>query len=104
MKHKVNLDDVIHEKNRLLILSFLLKADELSFNDLKELTGLTDGNLVSHLKILEEHKIIEVKKSFLGRKPRTTYKFTALGRKRFSDYLEALKDFLNEISKEEQNG
>lgn len=93
MKHKVNLDDVIHEKNRLLILSFLLKADELSFNDLKELTGLTDGNLVSHLKILEEHKIIEVKKSFLGRKPRTTYKFTALGRKRFSDYLEALKDF-----------
>ena len=104
MKHKVNLDDVIHEKNRLFILSFLLKADELSFNDLKELTGLTDGNLVSHLKILEEHKIIEVKKSFLGRKPRTTYKFTALGRKRFSDYLEALKDFLNEISKEEQNG
>ena len=104
MKDKVNLDDVIHEKNRLLILSFLLKADELSFNDLKELTGLTDGNLASHLKILEENKIIDVKKSFIGRKPRTTYKFTALGRKRFSEYLDSLKNFLNEISKEEQNG
>ena len=104
MKNKVNLDDVIHEKNRLLILSFLLKADELSFNDLKELTGLTDGNLASHLKILEENKIIDVKKSFLGRKPRTTYKFTSLGRKRFSEYLDSLKNFLNEISKEEQNG
>ncbi len=100
MKNKVNLNDVIHEKNRLLILSLMLKEGELSFGDLKEFTGMTDGNLASHLRILEENKIIEVKKSFLRRKPRTTYKLTSLGKEKFINYLETLKKFLNEISEE----
>lgn len=104
MKNKVNLNDVIHEKNRLLILSLMLKEGELSFGDLKEFTGMTDGNLASHLRILEENKIIEVKKSFLRRKPRTTYKLTSLGKEKFINYLETLKKFLNEISEEANNG
>ncbi len=102
MHGKVFFDDVIHEKSRFLILGFLLKENELSFNELKELTGLTEGNLASHLRMLEDNKIIEVKKDFAGRRPKTTYKFTPSGKKKFIAYLEMLKEFLIEISKEEE--
>ncbi len=103
MNDKVfNFDEVIHEKTRLMILGFLLKEGELSFSDLKELLNLTDGNLTSHLKTLEINGIIEVKKTFIGRRPKTFYKLTKEGKERFINYLNNVKDFLNFLIKKEE--
>ncbi|MGB9749288.1 MAG: winged helix-turn-helix domain-containing protein [Caldisericia bacterium] len=103
MNDKVfKFDDVIHKKTRLMILGLLLKEDELSFSDLKEALNLTDGNLTSHLKILEINGIIDVKKTFIGRRPKTFYKLTKEGKERFINYLNNVKDFLNFLIKKEE--
>jgi len=103
MNDKVfDFDDVIHEKTRLMILALLLKEEELSFSDLKEALNLTDGNLTSHLRILEMNEIIDVKKTFIGRRPKTFYKLTKEGKERFINYLNNVKDFLNFLIKKEE--
>jgi DNA-binding HxlR family transcriptional regulator len=95
MNYKVfDFNNVIHEKNRLLILTLLLKCEKMSFSELKENLNLTDGNLVSHLKVLEDNKIIEIEKRFVGRKPKTFYKLTKDGKEKFLNYLNDLKNFL----------
>lgn len=96
MRYKVNeLDNVIHERSRLLILTLLLKEGKLSFSELKERLNLTDGNLVSHLRILEDNELINVEKKFVKRKPKTFYSLSEKGRKKFMDYLEKIKDSFN---------
>jgi len=85
------LERVFHEPNRLAILSALCASDEpVSFTELRDLCGLTDGNLNRHLKALEENGIIKVKKSFVDRKPRTTVSITSRGLDRFQTYIDAL--------------
>ena len=79
---------------RLGIMSALMVNDSLSFNDLKDLLGVTDGNLASHLKALEKFELIIVSKQFIGRKPNTTYHATILGRKRFKEHLNALEKLI----------
>ncbi len=91
------LDPVIHERVRLGILGLLAQADELSFRDLKAALGVSDGNLASHLRLLEERGYVAVRKTFVGRRPRTYYHLTPEGRRRFLSYLETLTDFLSEI-------
>lgn len=83
-------------KVRLGIMSVLMVNDAMSFNELKELLELTDGNLASHLKALEKFDFIDVKKEFIDRKPNTTYLSTSLGRKAFEDHLLALEELLKE--------
>ncbi|MCD6168860.1 MAG: transcriptional regulator [Caldisericia bacterium] len=96
MRYKVNeLDNVIHERSRLLILTLLLKEGKLSFSELKERLNLTDGNLISHLRILEDNELINVEKKFVKRKPKTFYSLSEKGRKKFMDYLEKIKDSFN---------
>lgn len=68
---------------------------KLSFNELKELLELTDGNLASHLKALEKSEYVSVTKSFIGRKPNTTYKITTSGKKAFELHLKALEELIN---------
>lgn len=75
-------------------MSVLVVNDSVSFNELKELLQLTDGNLASHLKALEETKYIEFQKQFAGRKPLTTYKATEKGHKAFTDHLQVLEDMI----------
>jgi DNA-binding HxlR family transcriptional regulator len=62
-------------------MSALMVNDELNFNELKELLNITDGNLASHLKALEENTFIKVEKGFIGRKTNTTYHITKNGEK-----------------------
>ena len=81
-------------KARLNIMSVLMVNDTQSFNALKELLGLTDGNLATHLRALEESGYVAVQKQFIGRKPNTTYSATASGRQAFSDHLNALEEFI----------
>ena len=81
-------------KVRLGIMSVLMVNDAMSFNELKELLELTDGNLASHLKALEKFKFIDVRKEFIDRKPNTTYLATQEGQKAFEDHLLALEELI----------
>ena len=96
MKNPIlNLQKVFESRIRLGIMSALMVNDTLDFNTLKELLGLTDGNLASHLKALEQQEIILVSKQFIGRKPSTTYKATDRGRDLFRMHLAALEKLIN---------
>jgi DNA-binding HxlR family transcriptional regulator len=89
-----NLQKVFESRIRLGIMSALMVNDTVDFNTLKELLGLTDGNLASHLKSLEHQEIIVVSKQFIGRKPSTTYKATEHGREMFRWHLAALEELI----------
>jgi len=91
------LDPVLHERVRLGILTLLVQADELDFITLKEALGVTDGNLAQHLRVLEEAGVVAVRKTFVGRRPRTYYRLTPQGRRRFLKYLECLRDLLQSL-------
>ncbi len=85
------LDRVIHERLRLGIVSALTINTTLTFNELKDLLGATDGNLSAHARKLEEAGYLRCKKSFVDRVPRTEYSLTDLGRERFEEYLTHLE-------------
>jgi DNA-binding HxlR family transcriptional regulator len=96
MKNPIsNLQKVFESRIRLGIMSALMVNDSLDFNALKELLALTDGNLASHLKALEQQEIIVVSKQFVGRKPSTTYKATESGKDLFRLHLVALEQLIN---------
>jgi DNA-binding HxlR family transcriptional regulator len=96
MKNPIsNLQKVFESRIRLGIMSALMVNDTLDFNALKELLALTDGNLASHLKALEQQEIIVVSKQFVGRKPSTTYKATGSGKDLFRLHLTALEQLIN---------
>ena len=87
------LDRLIHERVRLGIVSALAGVDRLSFNELKSLLKVSDGNLSVHARKLEEAEYISCAKSFDGRIPKTEYRLTATGRRaleRYLDHMEAL--------------
>lgn len=81
------LDRLIHEPARLGIVSALAAAESLSFNDLKQALSLTDGNLAVHTRKLETAGYVDCEKSFRGRKPHTTYRLTARGRRALERYV-----------------
>ena len=78
-------------------MSSLLVNEDVSFNQLKELIAVTDGNLASHLKTLEDNGFIKVHKGFTGRKTSTTYSVTKAGEKAFKVHLEALEKMIRSI-------
>ena len=86
-----NLDKVLEHRVRLQIMSVLVTNDGYEFNSLKEMLGITDGNLASHIKALEREKYLSVSKSFVDRKPNTKYKITERGRSAFKKHLDALE-------------
>ncbi|MEO5942675.1 MAG: transcriptional regulator [Ferruginibacter sp.] len=89
-----NLNKLFDSRVRLGIMSALMVNDEVNFNDLKELLQITDGNLASHLKALEENSIIKVEKGFVGRKTNTTYSITKSGQKIFKAHIDALEKMI----------
>ncbi len=92
-----DLDPIIHNRVRLGILTLLLKNERLDFKTLREELGLTDGNLASHLRILEREGLVRYEKTFKGRKPITYYELTEEGRERFERYLRTLKELLKDL-------
>jgi DNA-binding MarR family transcriptional regulator len=86
-----NLDKAFENRTRLGIMSALMVNDYLAFNTLKELLGITDGNLASHLKSLEKSNYIIYKKDFLDRKPNTTYAATQAGKTAFIKHINAIE-------------
>lgn len=89
-----NLNKAFDSRIRLGIMSSLMVNEEVNYNDLKELLQVTDGNLASHLKGLEESAYIKVYKGFIGRKTNTTYKATKVGEKAFKQHLDALEQMI----------
>ena len=88
------LNKVFDSRIRLGIMAVLAVNENLDFNALKEYLEVTDGNLASHLKALEKEEYIEVKKSFVGRKPNTKYEMTPKGRQAFGDHLKGLQGLI----------
>lgn len=88
------IDDVIHQKVRLGVMSGLMASGECDFNFLKAALGVSDGNLSTHLTVLEESGYIQVRKEFQGKKPRTTYSPTEAGKRAFVSYVAALEEMV----------
>ena len=96
MKDLLNeLDKAFENRIRLGIMSALVVNDFMDFNSLKELLGVTDGNLASHLKSLEKSEYINYRKEFLGRKPNTNYSATESGKSAFKKHINAIEQLLN---------
>lgn len=89
-----NLDKAFESRVRLGIMSVLTASGQSDFNTLKGMLGVSDGNLASHIRALEELGYIETQKQFIGRKPNTSYMVTDGGRKAFSAHIEALTSLL----------
>ncbi|HEY9489634.1 MAG TPA: transcriptional regulator [Chryseosolibacter sp.] len=85
------MDKILEHRVRLQIMSVLITNNLFDFNSLKEVLGVTDGNLASHIKALEKEKYLSVSKSFVDRKPNTKYKITERGRNAFKKHLNALE-------------
>ena len=99
IEHLEDINKAFESKVRLGIMSVLMVNDEIDFNSLKELLGVTDGNLASHTRALESLEYIVVKKQFVGRKPKTTFARTGKGEKAFREHLQALESFLNKVER-----
>jgi DNA-binding HxlR family transcriptional regulator len=96
-KTPVELDRVIHERVRLAIVSALASAQSLSFNELKDLLDITDGNLSVHARRLEEAGFVACEKSFVDRVPRTEYQLTAAGRRALDEYLDHMESLIRRV-------
>ena len=92
----LQLDRVIHEKGRLAILSSLAASPELSFTELRQVLNMTDGNLTTHIRTLQESGYVSVTKSFLNKRPLTTCSLTTAGRKAFQAYLNLLEEIIRQ--------
>ena len=91
------LDPAIHAPARLMILAFLGAVDSADFTFLLTQTGLTRGNLSTHISRLEESGYVEVTKEFVERVPRTLYKLTSAGRKAISTYRENMRQVIDQL-------
>lgn len=89
------LNKLFENRVRLGIMSVLIINDSYDFINLKEALGVTDGNLASHLKALEENDLIKVNKQFIGRKPNTSYSVTQNGAQLFRTHIKALEAIIN---------
>ena len=95
MKNPIeNLNKIFDSRIRMGAMSILIVNEEVSFNDLKRMLDVTDGNLASHMINLEENGYIKVHKGFIGRKTNTTYSITRAGEKAFKDHIEALENMI----------
>jgi DNA-binding MarR family transcriptional regulator len=92
----LQLDRVIHEKGRLAIMSMLAATPELSFTEMRNALGMTDGNLTTHIRTLQEAGYLAVSKTYEKNRPLTTCSLTANGRKAFASYIDLLEQILQQ--------
>ncbi|MFN2275164.1 MAG: winged helix-turn-helix domain-containing protein [Anaerolineales bacterium] len=92
-----DLDHVIHAPARLMVLTYLYVVDSADYIFLKNMTGLTWGNLATHLGKLEESGYIEIKKTFQGKKPHTIIHLTEHGRSAFQAYKQSMQQVLDDL-------
>jgi len=95
----LQLDRVIHEKGRLAIMSLLAASPELSFTELRDTLNMTDGNLTTHIRTLQEAGYVSVTKSYFNKRPLTTCALTPAGRKAFAEYVSMLEKIVQQTRK-----
>ncbi|MBO6517655.1 MAG: transcriptional regulator [Bacteroidia bacterium] len=93
MIEKIN--KAFESRVRLGIMSVLMVNDWMDFNSIKELLDVTDGNLSSHMSALEKLSYLEIRKEFVGKRPKTSYRVTQDGRRAFKEHLNGLENLLN---------
>jgi DNA-binding transcriptional ArsR family regulator len=98
LRSVTELDRLIHEPARLLILTILSAAASADFLFLQRETGLTKGNLSAHLSKLEEAGYVKIEKTFKGKLPLTVCRLTATGKKALSQYRQQLQDFMDKTA------
>lgn len=96
----LQLDRVIHEKGRMGIMSLLAASADLSFTELRDTLQMTDGNVVSHIRTLQEAGYVAVAKSFQNNRPLTTCSLTVAGRKAFTGYIALLEQIVRQTKGE----
>jgi len=99
MKGFTALNKAFESRVRLGVMSVLMVNEWVSYRELKDLLGLTDGNLASHISALEKNQFIEIEKKFVGKKPQTSYRVTQSGKKAFQEHLDALEQILRNNGK-----
>ena len=90
----LQIDRVIHEKGRMAIMSMLAASAEMSFTELRDALGMTDGNVTTHIRTLQEAGYVAVTKSFQERRPLTTCSLTPSGKKAFAEYIALLEQIV----------
>jgi DNA-binding MarR family transcriptional regulator len=96
----LKLDRVIHEKGRLAIMSMLAASAELSFTEMRDALGMTDGNLTTHIRALQQEGYVSVAKSYQNRRSLTTCSLTPAGRKAFVEYIDLLEKIVRQNKSE----
>ena len=89
-----NINKLFESRVRLGVMSVLLMNEKVDFNSLKDMLDITDGNLASHITVLEKNNYIKVNKKFIGKKTNTSYSATEAGKKAFSEHLDALESLI----------
>ena len=92
----LQLDRVIHEKGRLAIMSMLAASAELSFTEMRDALSMTDGNLTTHIRTLQEAGYVSITKSFQNNRPLTTCSLTSAGKKAFTSYINLLENIIQQ--------
>jgi len=96
----LNVNPVLVDRIRLSVMAYLATSDKpVAFNTIIEELELTKGNLSSHMRKLEDAKLIQVQKKFVDRRPQTTYQCTKLGKKEMNNYLTAIESVLQKVDK-----
>ncbi len=94
------IDKTIHEKSRLSIMTLLASRGEWAFQDMKAELGMSDGNLITHLRTLTAAGFVEEMRDDSGARPRTTYQLTAAGRAAFKSYIDLLESIVKTLKPE----
>lgn len=92
----LQINRVIHEKGRLAIMSALAAAPDLAFTELRDLLDMTDGNLTTHVRTLQQEGYISVTKSYQNNRPLTSCALTPAGRKAFAQYIDLLDQIVRQ--------
>ena len=92
----LQLDRVIHEKGRLAIMSMLAASPELSFTEMRDTLKMTDGNLTTHIRTLQEAGYVSITKSFQNNRPLTTCSLTSSGKRAFTNYINLLEQIIQQ--------
>ena len=92
----LQLDRVIHEKGRMGIMSLLAASPEISFTDIRDTLAMTDGNVITHIRTLQDAGYVAVAKSYQNNRPLTTCSLTPAGRKAFASYINVLDQIVRQ--------
>ena len=98
----LQLDRVIHEKGRLAIMTMLAASPELSFTEMRDTLKMTDGNLTTHIRTLQEAGYVSITKSFQNNRPLTTCSLTSAGKKAFTGYINLLEQIVEQTKSKEK--